>query len=379
QPRVRVNVAGSESEVFAELPSMNIIDKAAPVVSNTSKVLAENKKSVTVSFETDKPAMIRENVVRDKAGHAVYSYDHSIKLGANAPAVLNVVDMIGNVTQVDTAELSEGMDTVELNLQFSTDGQTWVNKTKELGQVSANSIFYIRPDKAALISVSGSAQGATDCKAGEILEATAGSDAFCLVEATDKNTKETKHYTVAVLTPDTLPPLIKFKRRIVIVTDEASMDNVRQLLIEDATVTDDRDGDIPSENIVLGGVPETAKIGVYTISYEVADSAGNKNIQRSTLQIIDHNGLLADVDGLITAPGMVFNTDGEKHAIGIKNPDPGDLVVRIGDGILTVAQMKYEKRVEDPANVTLPEVGFYTVLVRTQERQQILLYLYREK
>ena len=378
QPRVRVNVAGSESEIMAELPSINIIDKSGPVVSNTSKVLAENKKSVTVSFETDKPAMIRESVVRDKAGHAVYSTDHSIKLGANAPAVLNVVDKIGNVTQVDTAEWSEGMDTMELNLQFSTDGQAWVNKTKELGQISANSIFYIRPDKAALISVSGSVQ-TMDCDAGEILEASAGSDAFCLVEATDKNTKETKHYTVAVLTPDTLPPLIKFKRRIVIVTDEASMDNVRQLLIEDATVTDDRDGDIPSENIVLGGVPETAKIGVYTISYEVADSAGNKNIQRSTLQIIDHNGLLADVDGLITAPGMVFNTDGEKHAIGIKNPDPGDLVVRIGDGILTVAQMKYEKRIEDPANVTLPEVGFYTVLVRTQERQQILLYLYREK
>jgi len=82
---------------------------------------------------------------------------------------------------------------------------------------------------------------------------------------------------------DTTPPVIKLNGQevVTVVQNEKFND-------PGATAIDNKDGNITSKIIVKGKV-DTSKVGVYTLTYEVTDSSGNKATKTRTVKVIKNN------------------------------------------------------------------------------------------
>jgi len=111
-----------------------------------------------------------------------------------------------------------------------------------------------------------------------------------------------------------------------------------------AIAQDDEDGDISSSIVIGGGTPDTGRVGVYVITYDVTDSGGLAAIQVTrTLTVTDNNPPVITLVGAANVNVTRGNAYNEAGATAVDQED-GDLTASIiiaGDVVDTAVTGTY--------------------------------------
>ena len=165
----------------------------------------------------------------------------------------------------------------------------------------------------------------------------------------------------------------------IVLLEGASTEAMLEKVKEGISITDDVDGKITVYEVT--GYPETTKAGLYTLTYRAQDQAGNETSVYRTLYIMKAGTPLVMANGEAALPyGNTILSDKhvELETIGIGTENE-NLVIKWRSGMRTTAQMKHSTETVTNMEFTVPEDGFYTIYVRTQDRVEYVTYIYAEE
>ena len=115
--------------------------------------------------------------------------------------------------------------------------------------------------------------------------------------------------------------------------------------------SDDRDGDLTAKVVVGGDTVDTSVLGVYTVTYNVSDTAGNAAVQ------VTRTVAVADT----TAPVITLTDEAEvSHEAGTDYTDAGASAADVFEGDLTA-----KLTTDNPVDTSKP--GEYVVTYRVSD------------
>ena len=271
---------------------------------------------------------------------------------------------------------SSDIDNNDLEIWFNTTAND-LNKTKDpstLQGLTDGGSVYVKANKAA--------------KVGDITLVANTWTSVSIPKASNvypslKFTFEPKNQTVLasftqIPLPDVVPPVIKLSSTMLQVEKGAT--NLEELLLKNATITDNK-----TKNIVptLSGVPNTANIGVSTVTYTATDEAGNVSTARCTVKVVAPVPVIFKVGGITVEPKGTLIVDVKSHTVTVESKTGQPYSVAYKPGVKTSAQMKIGSNKQGYLETTQKSytfdklaVGYNTVLITMQDRQEYVFYIY---
>lgn len=354
------------------LMPVTCIDKTPPTVTVKKTALAEDKRSMTITFETSEDTLLAQN-----AGEG-YTTTHVWIARDNRSRSLQFTDRAGNVTVYQVTE-NASVDTVYLSARFSAsaDGSDDTDEPMNL-ELDSGGTFYIRVNKPAKAVLGGAPAGnlAKDTWTALTLPDQAGVHMLIL---TDINTGEETLVLVAAQPKDTVAPVINLASETVIINESVAVEEMLTAVRGGVTVTDDKDGEIT--DYTVSGYPDTVKAGLYTLTYTAVDAAGNTTRDYRLLYIMKEGTPLLKVNGEAAVPyGKVAIASGENIRLELDGfgADTDQVIIKYRDGIRTGGQMKYSSIIVENMTFSVPQPGHYTIYLRTQDRIEYVTYIYVE-
>ncbi|MBP1926528.1 hypothetical protein J2Z76_002397 [Sedimentibacter acidaminivorans] len=365
------------------------IDRKEFNVAN-SFVLADDKQSIRYTFTTDKDVFMAEN----SSGNTVdFGKEFTYTFTANGSYDMHFTDEAGNsvVHTVKVDQIDKENMKVYFNTTASDDGAVDNAGKLELG--STGSIeFYVKLSKNGKVKFNGGSAVDTEKNKWLKFEFTPSEDtAFYVVEAVD-GVRGTKIYNyLNVLLPDRVPPTILFASPVVSVREGSIAEDILSKLKSGVVVSDNKDGAVTDFVISIAdwqdisiNISDSMSPGKYKVTYEVADTSGNKTSSYRILRVYgkDSLNLLINGEGAESEGTMVLNTGDITLTIenlpvyGI-NEEPSTVFWK--EGLKTPGQMKTRAVKAETDSFTLPGTGFYTIYVRAQDRKDYITYVYIQK
>jgi len=368
---VRYTASASGRSGTYILPAVNCIDKEAPDVTLETRRVSADKQIISFLFATDEDAVFTVNSEKG------FAKTHSWICRNDRPVTLTFTDKAGNRTDYEVADF-EGLDLVKLTVEYSasSDGADATGNPLEDLVLSVGKPFYIRVNKDVACTLGGTGY---DAAAGVwTLVTLPDSTGIHIMKFTDKNTGSVTYQTVCALPRDTIAPLVTFDTDSVLVYSSASADEMMQAIRTGVTVTDNTDN---APTYTVTGYPASAaESGLYTLIYTASDASGNSSDTERILYILDEDTPVLLINDEVGLPfGKVYTDLGETRLVMQNITDGQPVVIKYRKGIHTVGQMKYYAETVENMMFETTERGHYTVYVRTQDRREMVTYLYVEE
>lgn len=357
------------SSVTVTFGAVTNIDKSAPEIEITERVLAKNGKSVTLTIATDERAVIREGGFAGEEIDGRYYFTRT--LTANGTYSFAFVNMAGIISEI-LVEITE-IVTEELTAEYSLspDGASAVSDPAEL-QIMIGDKVYVKPLRDATATLSG---GMTvELSSDEWNEITVpdvlgGIQPYLIL--TDEYGNVLTHQFSKIEVPDTTAPELLISKTVYSVRVGTERSVIESELLANFAAFDNEEGEIHRS---VEFTDALNVVGVSTVRYIATDAAGNTTVKEGRLRITSfyepevYYGeiKLSRDDGVMIKEGadvtLLVNCAGLSYRAVIK------------EGIKTVAQMK--DGVTEITDYTLDgelslgslEDGIYTVCIINQNR-----------
>lgn len=355
------------------LPAVTCIDKVAPTVTLVRSEVSEDKRSMTFIFETSEATLFSKNNTTE------YETTFEWTATTNRAQELIFTDKAGNIARYQiTKDMLSNVDTRYMSVSFSASADG-ANATKEPAKdlnITIGGDIYVKASKEAVAYVNDVNVGifAADTWTKITLPQQAGLHILKLV---DVNTNEILYKTIAAQPKDNVAPVITFDLNTVVLEESATVAELEAAIRSGVTITDDKDGVITEYTVT--GQPSTVKKGLYELTYTAQDEAGNKVVTNRTLYIMQEGTPVVKINGETAVPyGTTIIRDFDIK-LEVEGLDTDLLTVKVKSGIKTVGQMKYGTTTVENMQFTVPEEGFYTIYIRTQDRVELITHIYVEE
>lgn len=372
------------------LSPVTCIDKTAPAVVDVKTELAEDHRSMTITFTLDETAMLTQSSkpVMVEAGmpHVWIATD-------SAPVELQFVDAAGNVTSYQVTQ-NAAVDVEHLEIQYSksAEGSDATKDPVADLKLDQGEVFYIHVNKAATLvineeaSLKGDALEAAkvNLAANTWTQLTLPDEAgLHILTLTDINTGEVIQELVAAQPKDNVAPVLQLDSTTVVLDERVSMDELMAAIRNGVAITDNVDPAI--SEFTVNGYPDSVAPGLYTLTYKAQDEAGNVGTIDRMLYVMAEgtpllmvNGEAAPPYGIVTI--KVADMEQAQIDLALENFDQETpLIIKYRRDIRTTGQMKYSSTLVEDMSFTLTERGHYTIYVRTQDRVEYVTYIYVEE
>ncbi len=371
---VEVMANGNDVKAKVEVPMISCIDKTAPNVQSDGGTLSANHLAKTYTFTTDTWAYNRDCEYADAAAEESRT-THKWTVYKNGTYTLVFSDKAGNSTKFEV--IVDDIDDKVLTLSYSksADGSGAVSNPAEL-DVRLGHTFYVSVNKNAKLTWLG--QSDILAAAGTWTQLTVPTEAgFYALKAEDSVTGRIIYSNIAIQLRDKVAPTITFDEKTVYLEDTASIAVMETVLKQGVTVQDNQTKNM---TFTYTGAPDTVKAGVYTITYKAQDEDGNIVTELRTLYIYSGDKLIVDFNGSQMEPYGTRIVSGDEIKINVDYDGEGDLVIMYKEGIKTTGQMKYNStRINNGDALAVEKGKFYSVYVRTQDRTEMVFYLFVEE
>ena len=362
--------SGNGKTVIQKLPKISCIDKKAPQVTEIKAELSSDSTRKTFIIQTDEKTMLSEN----SKNSMKFQTEHTWTAVNQIVNVLHFTDEAGNVTEyfVDVSDVDDKL----LTLSYSrhSDGSGAVDNALSLG-LAAGDTVYIMADKKAEVTVHNETTTAEpQVWTAFLLE---GDTGFYTVKAVDAVTKRVVYGTLSVQPKDNTAPVITLDTAAIHAVEGVSAEEIETLIHSGVTVWDNKDGEIT--DYTVSGVPETFGSGIYELTYTAEDKAGNTGVQKRMLYISKQGVPLVQINGEAAQPFGTTILRSRTVSLDIKQTEEAPAVVRWKAGIKTSGQMKYGANTAENQSFEVSSPGFYTIYIRTQNRNEFVTYIYVEE
>ena len=358
------------------LPAVTCIDKTVPEVTLKGTALSADKRSMTFTFETSKPAVLTTGTA-DAATRGFQTVHTWIATGTE-PVKLTFVDQAGNQTFFEVTDFT-GLDTIRLEASFSpsSDGSNATDDPANDLSVFGGSVFYIRVNKKAAASINNGE--AFTLAAGVWTRVTTPSEpGFHILKLTDTNTGESMTQLIRALPKDNLAPVIELDSSTVLVWQNASLEHMIEAIRSGVVIRDNVDTDL--EFAVTGYPDSTAETGLFLLRYSAQDRSGNRISAERNLFIVAENTPILRINGEVGLPFSKVFLKTRQISLVLENLDnEQDVVIKFRKGLQTTGQMKYYATTVENMAFEVAESGHYTIYVRTQDRTEFVTYIYVEE
>lgn len=370
---VEFKAAANGRKGYYVFPAVTCIDKTAPVVQLESTEVSQNRRSMTLTFTTDEPSLLPEDYA------AGYVTTHTWMVTGNEEKELRFSDKAGNLTVYKVTE-NKDLDVTYLEAEYSatgSDADATKNPINDL-KLAVGAEFYVKTNKDASVVLDNEDLGTITAGTWTKYKLPEKAGVHIL-RMTDSNTGELFYDNIAAQPKDNVAPIIHLDTKSLIVKEEVSVAEMMTQIKSGVTVVDETDGEIADYTVT--GYPNTVKAGLYTLTYEAEDAAGNVSKVYRTLYIMKEGTPLLIVNGEAAVPygrTVLDETNIKLEVTGMSSADDL-LVIKWKGGMKTTAQMKHSTTTVENMEFTVPGSGFYTIYVRTQEREEYVTYLYVEE
>ena len=374
-PAIKLRVsADNGTYVIVTLGEVSNIDKNAPKITEVSRVLADNGKSVLITFSSNVKASLNgfagsegEDGIyyfeRRITDNGIYSYLFGGENGVNTTYSFTVSELV--LTEL-TAEFS-----------LDPDGENALSSVAELDMMIGDT-FYVKPSRDATLELGGKPVKILGGKwtAITVPEPLGGIRPYLVLTDDYGNTLTQQLERVAV--PDTAAPEIIIKHTTYSVRIGSDPAKVREELIANFTAIDDTEGEITYD---VSFDTDLTAIGMFSVEYTATDAAGNTATAAARLRVTSlREATVSYGETRIFRDGSLILAKGSELILNIDSSDLYYKVV-IADGINTVAQMKpygetvKEYSLDETADLGKLDVGTYTLAIVNQERDFFLIYI----
>lgn len=373
---VEFTAAASGRKSYYTLGPVNCIDKEAPTVTVTGVQMAEDHRSVVITFATS------EETILSKAAVPAYATEHRQILTDNRKTELTFTDRAGNRT-VYTVTENAHVDAQKLEAEFSlqADGSDATADPLNDLKLAVGARVYVRVNKKAEVTLSGAKIGTVEANAWTALTLpnTAG---LHILSLKDIRTGELLQILVAAQPKDNVAPVIVADSSTVAVTEGTSLSDMLAAIHAGVTVTDNED---TNPQVTVTGYPTDGKTGLYILTYTATDAAGNVSTLSRTLYILAEGSPLLRINGETGVPyDKVFLQKGGEttrivlELVNMEEMTDGPVVIKYRKGLHTTGQMKYNGETVENMQFTVTDTGHYTIYVRSQNRVEFVIYIYVE-
>lgn len=373
---VEFTASASGRKGYYTVSPVNCIDKEAPVVTVSSVQMAEDHRSMVITFTTN------EETILSNASAPTYSTEHSRILTDNKKLELTFTDKAGNRTVYTVTENAK-IDALKLEAAFSmrADGaEATADPLKDL-KPDVGATLYVRVNKAAVATLSGSEIGTVEANAWTAL--TLPNEAgLHILNLKDVSTGELLYILVAAQPKDNVAPVILLDGNTVLITEDASVNDMLEAIHSGVTVTDNED---KNPELTVTGYPKAVKAGLYSLTYTATDAAGNVSTTSRNLYIMAEGSPLLKINGEVGVPyDKVFLKNGGESTqitlelINMEEMVGQPMVIKYRKGLYTTGQMKYYAETVEDMQFTVKDTGHYTIYVRSQDRVEFVIYIYVE-
>ena len=373
---VEYTASASGRKGYYVLDAVGCIDKEAPTVTVTRAELADDHRSMVIVFTTN------EETVMNRAMIPVYATTHMWIATDDNRTELCFTDRAGNQTRYTVTENAD-VDTLELTAEFSLQADGSNATADPLNDLKADvgSTMYVRVNKKATAVLTGTAIGTVEADTWTQL-VLPDSGGLHILSLTDVSTGELLQILVAAQPKDNVAPVITLEGSTVLVTEDASVDELLAAVRSGVTVTDNVDA---APGFTVTGYPEMVEVGLYELTYTAADAAGNVSTISRVLYIMAEGTPMLKVNGEVGVPyGKIFlknggeSTDITLELLNMEDMTEQPLVIKYRKGELTTGQMKYSATTVENMSFTVTGTGHYTIYVRSQDRVEFVTYIYVE-
>ena len=368
--------AASGRSSYHVLEAVNCIDKEAPVVTLTGAQMASDNRSMIITFTTNEEAVMSQALL------PFFGTAHTWITTDGKPVELQFTDRAGNLT-VYTVTENANVDTLELAAQFSMSPEG-TNATEDpLNDLKpeAGAALYLKVNKKAEARLGEAQLGTVEADTWTAL-VLPDSGGLHILSLTDVNTGELLQILVAAQPKDNVAPVITLESGTILVTEDASIDELLEAVHSGVTVTDNVD---QNPVYTVAGYPDTVEAGLYALTYTATDAAGNVSTISRYLYIMAEGTPLLKINGEVGVPyGRVFLKNGGESTeitlelINMEDMTDQPLVIKYLAGENTTGQMKYYATTVEDMRFTVTQTGHYTIYVRSQDRTEFVTYIYVE-
>ena len=356
------------------LPAVGCIDKTAPTVTLKGTELAQDKRSIRFTFETDEASL--------------FSWDMSQGFGTSYQWVAKddkamtfyFVDKAGNQASYTVRDFA-GLDLAKLETSYSAsaDGSKPTSDPAIDLNLAVGDSLYVHVNKAAKAVLNGTDLGQFTAGAWNeiVLPEFAG---VYILKLTDVNTGDVLTQPVYVKAADRIAPVIDLASTTVLVYEDATTEEMMNAINDGVTVTDNVDTNV---SYTVKGYPASpAEGGLYTLTYTAKDAAGNQVTATRYLYIMTENTPIILINGEVALPfGTVHIAEAGKITMVMRNMaayEDQPITIKFRKGIYTTGQMKYYATTVENMEFEVTETGHYTIHVRGQDRTEFVTYIYVE-
>lgn len=354
------------------LPVVECIDRKAPEVTLEKVQLAENHRSVTLTFTTDEEALLSKEL------GAGYGTTHTLTLKDSKPVTLYFTDKAGNQVTYQVTENAD-VDTEDLTVSYSaaSDGVgTTTDPVKDL-TIDVGGTLYVKVTKEAKAVIGERDYGTLPANTWTAISLPEKGGLHILT-LTDTNTGDVVQQLIAALPKDNIAPVITLATDTILVHENDTIERMNAAVHTGVTVTDNEDDHV---DYTVTGIPAAMESGLYSLCYTAQDQAGNQISVFRNLYIMAEGTPILWINDEVGVPyGKVFVEGGQELKLTMENMEEmGDtFVIKYRKGIYTTGQMKYYATTIEDMSMTLTEPGHYTIYVRSQDRIEFVTYIYVE-
>lgn len=372
-------VAYNDTSTTVDLDAVTNIDKQAPVATTPDIVLAEDGKSVEVSFLVDEEALLRET--NNYGTKSENGYVHSKIVKENGTYTYRFTDKAGNISEI-SFEVNVIVDT-PLKLWFNTSAtDTGAEENAEDFELQVGDSIYVKANRASEISLNRGQVQAVAANTWIALEITSNeAGLWPIIYAIDTYGNTATALLNGIAPLDTEAPVITIKKNQVVTKVGMSQEAVLALLRDNITV-DDADQNVTVDILFTDDLNFE---GVTTVTYTATDTSKNVTTKTGWLKLTSASEPEVAIDGQKVDRDCIYLADSE-DALELTVDTAGEpYSVVYKQGVFTSAQMKtgattLVRDAEDASAIALPldAEGYYTIYIRTQSRDEYMIYVYVE-
>jgi hypothetical protein len=355
---------------------ITVIDKDAPIITNAEKQIADNKVTVTYTFN---------ELVTQTGKDASYANTHTVIFDKNGVFPITFADKANNVVTAiaSISEIDDQSPKIHYALQITPQGAGLKEDNGEIIATNGNieiaigaedvngaAITVINRNKPNIPLSLGVPTIITDSKFTKAV--TVSENGIYIITAVDGyGNTNTVNVRINFIDKEAPVILMESSRALEVVVNSTTETQLREQLLTGVTASDNMDGDVPV-NADISGVSLSAA-GNYTTTYTATDSLGNVGTKTRTVSVLTKERKALLINGKSARANDIYITRDSTAEF--------DLSALVGyklyavAGYKTRAQMKYVPSLTG-LSYALPSKGYYTVLAQNGEMDAFLVYIY---
>lgn len=374
-PEISLVVGASNgTNVTVNLSKVTNINKDAPEITEVSRELANNGKSILITLSSNARASLN-GFAGAEGDDGKYYFERRITENGEFSYLFSGENGVSTTYTFTVSELV----LTELTAQFSLrpDGENAVSTVAEFDLLTGDT-FYVNPLRDATMELNGAPiklrQG--NWTPVTVPDLMGGVRPYLILTDDYGNTLTQQFERIAL--PDITAPEIIVNHTTYSVRVGSDPEAAREELLRNFVAIDDTAGEITYD---VTFDTDLTVIGIFNVRYFATDSAGNTATTDARLRVTSlREPTITYQDARVFRDGSLVLGVGTELNLEINSSDLYYKIV-IAEGINTVAQMKpygetvKEYSLDESAELGALSVGTYTIAIVNQERDYFLIYV----